>query len=243
MCFVNDKLADKRAFWPSLMSVSYIFLYIIRNQRWRSLWTDFARVLTGCTCFPLGNFVASFLLVVQIIGWVKSMSKKSKVSKLGFTTNSVETEITEIFEKSQKSQAIHNDCAKRLQKLLGTDNGSFRYWIDHMIYHSLFCLITCSSIFLEKIQQILLVAIQKRDDEETVERLMTFLTTFSCHIVATNREFFDYFIDSILAYVNVKQKDVRYRSCHLISSILGRLERSDTPFKFEYDSRFFLLWS
>lgn len=95
-----------------------------------------------------------------------------------------------------------------------------------------------SSIFFDKIQQILLVPIQKRDDEEIVERLMTFLALFSCNVASSNREFFHDFMDSILIYVNVKQKDVRYRSCHLISSILVRLARSDPPFKFEYDSEF-----
>lgn len=58
------------------------------------------------------------------------MSKKSKVSKLGYSTNTLESEITEIFEKVQKSQAIHNDSSKKLQKLLGEDsNISFRYLI------------------------------------------------------------------------------------------------------------------
>jgi hypothetical protein len=48
--------------------------------------------------------------------------KKSKLSG-----DDLENSISELFAKSQKTQAVHQDTAKNLQKLLGQDFEQFRF--------------------------------------------------------------------------------------------------------------------
>lgn len=49
----------------------------------------------------------------------KSNEKNSRIVNL-------ESDVAELFEKAQKSQALHFDCSKKLQKLIDVERTQFR---------------------------------------------------------------------------------------------------------------------
>jgi hypothetical protein len=64
----------------------------------------------------------------------KHKGKESKVSK----SANLESDVSELFEKAQKSQALHSDCSRKMLKLLDVDRGQFRCGFASDVMVSLF---------------------------------------------------------------------------------------------------------
>lgn len=167
----------------------------------------------------------------------KQKGKESKHSK-----SNLDEDVSELFEKAQKSQALHSDCSKKMQKLIDVDRGQFRYE----------CRITVDSraraIFSGRVLQILLVPMKQTSSDEIVERLLSFLTLFACESASNGRRAFcDFFVEYLLELTGVQQNSVRVRSCQLIAAILTGLLNGDSEFDFEYEQaihvcEFFEFW-